>query len=80
MEGKQMLLCEGEEVTYNLKDALEVLTETEAIMLDMLVSKVKDHTEQKQKAKVEEILNELKNLFDPTQGVKKHIILYVMEE
>lgn len=43
------LLNEGEVVEYNLRDSLEVLTETEAVMLDMLVSKVQEYTEQKSK-------------------------------
>lgn len=41
------LLCEGETVEYNQKHALEVLTETEAVMLDMLVSKVQQYSEDK---------------------------------
>jgi hypothetical protein len=43
-----MILQEGsKEVTYNLEDALEVLSTEEAVILDMLVSKVHDHSHKK---------------------------------
>lgn len=44
----EMLNVNGGTVNYNLTDAIEVLTEEEAVMLDMLVSKVKNYTEEKE--------------------------------
>lgn len=52
-----LLLANGKEINYNLNDALEVLTETEAVMLDMLVSKVKNYTDYKEKQQMEQIEN-----------------------
>lgn len=49
MKRHDMLLANGEVVKFNLQDALEVLTETETVILDMLIVKVQDHTEEKAK-------------------------------
>lgn len=41
------LLCEGEIITINLKDSLKALTEEEYIILDTLIEKVQDYSNNK---------------------------------